>query len=118
MTAVRIIVHAVFTLIGLHLLSALSVGLAAPKALFAFLSAGWFCWLALATSASLHNSRAVVLGALVLSVLVHWPYQNMEAFARATAPIAVGVLFGQALRAGIRELGGDDAPAEPVRRDQ
>jgi hypothetical protein len=73
--------------------------------------------MALATSAAMNNSRAVLIAILLAAILTRWPYPTMDAFARTVAPIGLGTLIGAAVRAAIHELGGRDAANEPVRHD-
>jgi uncharacterized membrane protein len=119
MTVARVGVHALVVLVLLHMLFGLARLFAWPAivGILEFASAGWFVWLALATSAAMNNSRASLIAVLLAAVLTRWPYPTMDTFARTVAPIGLGTLIGLGVRAAARELGGRDAASESLRHD-
>ena len=119
MTVARVGVHALVVLVLLHVLFGLARLFSWPAivGILEFASAGWFVWVALATSAAMNNSRAALIAILLAAILTRWPYPTMDAFARTVAPIGLGTLIGAAVRAAIYELGGRDAANESLWHD-
>jgi len=119
MTVARVGVHALVVLVLLHVLFVVARFFSWPAivGILEFASAGWFVWVALATSAAMNNSRAALIAILLAAILTRWPYPTMDAFARTVAPIGLGTLIGAAVRAAIYELGGRDAANESLRHD-
>ena len=119
MTVARVGVHALVVLVLLHVLFGLARLFSWPAivGILDFASAGWFVWVALATSAAMNNSRAALIAILLAAILTRWPYPTMDAFARTVAPIGLGTLIGVGVRAAVREFGGHDVASESLRHD-
>src|SRR5437764_8808076 len=104
MTVARIGVHTLVVLVLMHVLFGLARLFSWPAVIgiLEFASAGWFVWVALATSAAMNNSRAAVIAILLAAILTRWPYPTMDAFARTVAPIGLRTLISAAVGAAIQ----------------
>jgi accessory gene regulator protein AgrB len=121
MPVLRVLLHAVIILAGLHLLRFIAQGVHASLllSLLTYLSAGWFVVLSLITSAAMHNQKSLVIAVIILVPLGAWPYTNIDAFARTIVPIGVGILLGTALRPAVREWTTHDrSTTQSVHRDE
>lgn len=121
MPVLRILLHAVIMIAGLHLLRLIAQGVHAPLLfeLLNYLAAGWFVTIALVASATMHNQRSLVIAITVLAPLGAAPFHDIDAFARTIVPIGVGILLGTLLRPAVREWSThDSASPKPIHRDE
>ena len=120
MPLVRVLLHAVIIVAGLHLLRFIAQGVHAPAllALLNYLAAGWFIVLALVASSAMHNQKALVITIALLVPLGAAPFRDMDAFAHTIVPIGAGILLGTALRPAVREWTDHDrSSTEPIHRN-
>jgi len=117
----RVLLHAVIIMAGLHLLRFTAQAVHAPVllALLNYLAAGWFIILGLVASSAMHNQKALVLTISILVPLGAAPFHDMDSFAHTIVPIGAGILLGTALRPAVREWTDHDrTSSQPLHRDQ